>query len=260
MPHWIFLKLRAYKPTCLNCVNYPSTTFPHRYQHLERPNQRQNCIVFSHLLIEQNAAKSLLNFSGMLQNPFLFEKQDFSIQNQINRKTLLQHHKKIIHTASGCFTHCIPLLGFCTLSFSREVFTKFTWLYWGCCHFLLNSLQFCFLFKVEQKLLFLPPRSFFQKKKKKMKSSTEDVMTTCFWSTGFSLWQIYTQENNKMESYITSEVSHRDSSLFWLWTSFSAHTSFHKNYPLLCWVASASGNIQFTATEFSMYATTSLSC
>lgn len=166
MPHWIFLKLRAYKPTCSHCVNYPSATFPHQYQHMEWPNQRQNFILLSHWLTEQTECHKIIlfNFSGMLQNSILLEKWDFSIQNQIYRKTITAPLRKIAHIASECFTHCILLLEFCTHFLGRSS--------QDLCDHTEDAVIFCsthcnsdFLFKVDQKL-FLPPRSFFQKKKK----------------------------------------------------------------------------------------------
>lgn len=180
MPHWIFLKLRAYKPTCSHCVNYPSATFPHQYQHMEWPNQRQNFILLSHWLTEQTECHKIIlfNFSGMLQNSILLEKWDFSIQNQIYRKTITAPLRKIAHIASECFTHCILLLEFCTLSFSREVFTKFMWSYWGCCHFLLNSLQFWFFVQSWSEAVFTS-KKLLSEEKKRWNSSTEDVITEC---------------------------------------------------------------------------------
>lgn len=127
----------------------------------------------------QNATKSYcLIFLECCKIPFSWRNEIFSIQNQIYRKTITAPLRKIAHIASECFTHCILLLGFCTLSFSREVFTKFMWSYWGCCHFLLNSLQFWFFVQSWSEAVFTS-KKLLPEEKKRWNSSTEDVMTEC---------------------------------------------------------------------------------
>jgi len=180
MPHWIFLKLRAYKPTCSHCVNYPSATFPHQYQHMEWPNQRQNFILLSHWLTEQTECHKIIlfNFSGMLQNPFLLEKWDFFQFKTKSIEKLSQHHSGKLHIL---LLSVLPIAS-CCWDFALSHFLGRS--SQNLCDHTEDAVIFCsthcnsdFLFKVDQKL-FLPPKSFFQKKKR-WNSSTEDVMTEC---------------------------------------------------------------------------------
>lgn len=131
----------------------------------------QNRMLQNHMApFSWNVAKSLS----------LWETRFFNSKPNQRKNFITAPLRGITLTASGWFSHSIPLSAFCALSFSREVFTKFTWLYWGCCHFLLNSLQFWFSFTVEQKVLFFTFKKLLpEEKEKEDEISTEDVMTEC---------------------------------------------------------------------------------